>query len=82
MRGSFEHSRESNLVALGKAVWAPAQTITQDDGSQIRTMYGEIGLPGNLTPSFNFGEFEVKVSHEIYSVAVPAVLLICFLGIA
>ena len=64
LNGSFFTNKYTGPEVLGKAVWASANT-DHGDGSQSRTMYGELGLPGNLTPSFVFGEFEVKVGGVI-----------------
>lgn len=52
-----------NNVEASRVTWAAAHESEQmdTDGYFRRTMIGEILLPSNLTPSFTFGEFDLKV---------------------
>ncbi len=55
-----------NNVEASRVSWAmsPDSVSTNDvssDGLFKRTMIGEIILPSNLTPSFTFGEFDLRV---------------------
>lgn len=43
---------------LSKASWM----LVGESGPQKRTLYGELALPSNLIPTFQFGKIDIKVS--------------------
>jgi len=65
-----------NNVEASRVSWAmsPDSVSTNDVGSDglfRRTMIGEIILPSNLTPSFTFGEFDLRYFVDMYPFAAP-----------
>lgn len=50
---------DDDFVDFGKASWALQPSSTEGE----RQLYGEIGIPQTITPTFTFGTFDLKVSQ-------------------